>query len=250
MCDIKAIKAIIPSGQKIAIIEDCAHSFEAKLNGERPGKYSDAAIFSFYATKNVTCGEGGAIITNDSNLFERITQSILHGMSAGAADRFKAGQYKHWGMDYLGTKANLPDLLACFLPEQIRTIDERLSLREKIAQRYEKALADLDISIPLSSPGIIHSHHLFPIHVGTNCRDQALLRLGELQIGATVNYRSVTSMNYYKNKYQFLKKDFEVSETWGEGTLTIPLFEGMKIEEQEYVIDILINEINPMIGKN
>jgi dTDP-4-amino-4,6-dideoxygalactose transaminase len=57
-------------------------------------------------------------------------------------------------------------------------------------------------------------------------------------------------MNYYKNKYQFLKKDFEVSETWGEGTLTIPLFEGMKIEEQEYVIDILINEINPMIGKN
>jgi UDP-4-amino-4-deoxy-L-arabinose-oxoglutarate aminotransferase len=250
MCDIKAIKAIIPSGQKIAIIEDCAHSFEAKLNGERPGKYSDAAIFSFYATKNVTCGEGGAIITNDSNLFERITQSILHGMSAGAADRFKAGQYKHWGMDYLGTKANLPDLLACFLPEQIRTIDERLSLREKIAQRYEKALADLDISIPLSSPGIIHSHHLFPIHVGTNCRDQALLRLGELQIGATVNYRSVTSMNYYKNKYQLLKKDFEVSETWGEGTLTIPLFEGMKIEEQEYVIDILINEINPMIGKN
>ncbi len=95
MCDIKAIKEIIPLGQKIAIIEDCAHSFEAKFNGERPGKYSDAAIFSFYATKNVTCGEGGAIIANDSNLFDRITQSILHGMSAGAADRFKAGQYKH-----------------------------------------------------------------------------------------------------------------------------------------------------------
>ena len=134
MCDMKAIKDILPKDQKISIIEDCAHSFEAKFNGERPGKHSDAAIFSFYATKNVTCGEGGAIITNDSNLFERITQSILHGMSAGAADRFKAGQYKHWGMEHLGTKANLPDLLACFLPDQIKTVELRLSEREEIAQ--------------------------------------------------------------------------------------------------------------------
>ena len=249
MCDIKAIKGIIPSGQNIAIIEDCAHTFEAKFNGERPGKYSDAAIFSFYATKNVTCGEGGAIITNDSNLFERITQSILHGMSAGAADRFKAGQYKHWGMDHLGTKANLPDLLACFLPDQIKTIDERLPLREKIAQNYEKALLGSGILFPAVMPGITHSRHLFPIQVGSKVRDQALLKLGEMQIGATVNYRSVTSMNYYKNKYKLSRNDFEVSEEWGEGTLTIPLFESMKEEEQEYVIDILINEISPMIGK-
>jgi dTDP-4-amino-4,6-dideoxygalactose transaminase len=249
MCDIKAIKAIIPSGQKIVIIEDCAHSFEAKLNGERPGKYSDAAIFSFYATKNITCGEGGAIITNDPNLFERITQSILHGMSAGAADRFKAGQYKHWGMDHLGTKANLPDLLACLLPEQIKTIDARLTLREGIARRYEKALLDSGISFPSINSGVIHSRHLFPVHVGSQVRDQALLKLGEKQIGATVNYRSVTSMNYYKNKYRLSRNNFEASEAWGEGTLTIPLFESMKEEEQEYVVGILINEISPMIGK-
>ena len=61
-------------------------------------------------------------------------------MSAGAADRFKSGQYKHWGMEHLGTKANLPDLLACFLPEQIRTVDSRLKERETIAQRYESTL--------------------------------------------------------------------------------------------------------------
>jgi len=248
MCDIKAIKEIIPSGQKIAIIEDCAHTFEAKFNGERPGKYSDAAIFSFYATKNVTCGEGGAIITNDSNLFERITQSILHGMSAGAADRFKAGQYKHWGMDHLGTKANLPDLLACFLPDQIKTIDERLPLREKIAQNYEKALLGSGILVPAVKPGIVHSRHLFPIQVGSKVRDQVLLKLGEMQVGATVNYRAVTTMNFYKQKYQIQSKKYEISETWGEGTLTIPLFENMKSEEQDYVIDILLNEVSPMIG--
>jgi len=250
MCDIKAIKEILPKDQKISIIEDCAHTFEAKFRGERPGKHSDVSIFSFYATKNVTCGEGGAIVTNDSNLFERIIQAILHGMSAGAADRFKAGQYKHWGMDHLGTKANLPDLLACFLPGQIESIDARLYLREELAQRYEKALKDSKILFPSINSEAIHSRHLFPIYVGIEVRDQALLKLGEKQIGATVNYRSVTSMNFYKNKYELSREKFEVSETWGEGTLTIPLFESMKEEEQEYVIDILINEISPMIGKS
>ena len=250
MCDIKAIKGIIPSGQKIAIIEDCAHTFEAKFNGERPGKYSDAAIFSFYATKNVTCGEGGAIITNDSNLYERITQSILHGMSAGAADRFKAGQYKHWGMDYLGTKANLPDLLACFLPEQIRTIDEKLVMREKIASKYEIALGKSKIRTPNLNKGVLHSRHLYPIYVGAGCRDASLLKLGEANIGSTVNYRAVPTMGYYVKKYGFNGQEYPVSYLWGSGTLTIPLFPGITDEEQDYVIDVLINKIDPMIGEN
>jgi UDP-4-amino-4-deoxy-L-arabinose-oxoglutarate aminotransferase len=187
MCDVKAIKDILPKDQRISIIEDCAHSFEAKLNGERPGKYSDAAIFSFYATKNVTCGEGGAIITNDEKLFERIQQAILHGMSAGAADRFKAGQYKHWGMEHLGTKANLPDLSACLLPEQIKTVDQRLGAREEIAQKYERALVSTKIRFPKVLNGMVHSRHLFPIHVGAEIRDKSLLALGEANIGATVN---------------------------------------------------------------
>jgi len=248
MCDIKAIKEILPKDQKISIIEDCAHTFEAKFNGDRPGKYSDAAIFSFYATKNVTCGEGGAIITNDERLFDRILQAILHGMSAGAADRFKAGQYKHWGMEHLGTKANLPDLLACFLPDQIRSVDERLRLREELANKYEDKLLGSKIVIPKSAKQITHSRHLFPIGVGAKVRDEALLALGAANIGATVNYRSVPSMTYYKNKYSFNGSEFPVSQAWGEGTLTVPLFPGMTNDEQDYVIDVLLNKIEPMIG--
>ena len=248
MCDIKGIKNILPKDQKISIIEDCAHTFEAKFNGDRPGKYSDVSIFSFYATKNVTCGEGGAIITNDERLFDRILQAILHGMSAGAADRFKAGQYKHWGMEHLGTKANLPDLLACFLPDQIRSVDERLSFREELANKYEDKLLGSKIVIPKSAKQITHSRHLFPIGVGAKVRDEALLALGAANIGATVNYRSVPSMTYYKNKYSFNGSEFPVSQAWGEGTLTVPLFPGMTNDEQDYVIDVLLNKIEPMIG--
>ena len=250
MCDVKAIKNIIPPGQKISIIEDCAHSFEAKYNGERPGKYSDAAIFSFYATKNVTCGEGGAIITNDANLYERITQAILHGMSAGAADRFKTGQYKHWGMEHLGTKANLPDLLSCFLYEQIKTIDQKVGSREKIAQQYENALTNTKIKFPKINRGVVHSRHLFPIYVGSKNRDDALKVLGEANIGATVNYRSVPTLGYYAKKYGFSGKEFPSSLLWGEGTISIPLFPGITSQEQNYVIEVLINRVDQMIGEN
>jgi dTDP-4-amino-4,6-dideoxygalactose transaminase len=250
MCDIKGIKNILPKDQKISIIEDCAHTFEAKFCGERPGKYSDVSIFSFYATKNVTCGEGGAIITNDINLFERIIQAILHGMSAGAADRFKAGQYRHWGMDHLGSKANLPDLLACFLPDQIKTVDQRLVDREKLARKYELALGKTKIRFPLTKSGIVHSRHLFPIHVGAKNRDNTLLALGEANIGATVNYRSVPTMAYYTNKYGFTGLEHPISKSWGDGTLSIPLFPGMREEEHDYVIDVLINKIDKMIGEN
>ena len=250
MCDVKAIKDILPKDQKISVIEDCAHTFEAKFNGDRPGKYSDAAIFSFYATKNVTCGEGGAIITNNANLYDRITQSILHGMSAGAADRFKAGQYKHWGMEHLGTKANLPDLLACFLPDQIRSIDKRLKIREEIAQKYESSLNSTRIKFPKVLTGIVHSRHLFPIHVGPDMRDKALQTLGEFKIGATVNYRSIHTLNFYSNKYGLGKDVFPVSQYWGDGTLCIPLFPGIKTDEQDFVIDILVSKIDKMIGAN
>lgn len=249
MCDIKAIKEVLPKEQNISIIEDCAHSFEAKFNGERPGKYSNAAIFSFYATKNITCGEGGAIITNDETLFEKIIQTVLHGMSAGAADRFKNGQYKHWGMERLGTKANLPDLLACLLPNQISSIDEHLVIREQLAKKYEKFLSGTKIAIPKLTKDIVHSRHLFPIGVGCNVRDKALFILGELKIGSTINYRSVPSMSFYKKKYSFSGLEFPNSQRWGDETLSIPLFLGITDEEQNYVIDVLLNKIEPMIGE-
>jgi UDP-4-amino-4-deoxy-L-arabinose-oxoglutarate aminotransferase len=250
MCDVRAIKEILPKDQKILIIEDCAHTFEAKFKGKRPGTYSDVAIFSFYATKNVACGEGGAIITNDANLYERLQQAILHGMSAGAADRFNTGQYKHWGMEHLGTKANLPDLLACLLPEQIKTVDKRLGIREEISQRYESALMNTKIRVPKVLKDRVHSRHLFPIYVGVETRDNALVALGEANIGATVNYRSVHTMGFYSNKYGFSGNEFPSSLSWGNGTLSIPLFPGITTQEQEYVIDVLVNKIDKMIGVN
>lgn len=240
MCDIKSICEVLPKDRKIYVIEDCAHSFESKFRNERPGKYSDVAIFSFYATKNITCGEGGAIITNNEIIFERITQSILHGMSAGAADRFKDGQYKHWDMEHLGTKANLPDILAALLPDQINTIDERLHLRNEIARNYEMKFFNTSIGLPKRINHAINAWHIYPIYVGSKYRDSMILELGKQNIGITVNYRSVTTMAYYQKKYKLTERNYLNSIYWGNGTLSLPFYPGLNIDEQNYVIETVI----------
>ena len=129
----------IPRGPgKIVIIEDAAHCFEGERDGKKPGHFGDVAIFSFYATKNVTCGEGGAIIARDDEFFQRILEARLHGMSAIAVDRFASNRYNHWDMKRLGTKANLPDLLAASAAPPDR--DHRRSACRS-ARRWPSAIA-------------------------------------------------------------------------------------------------------------
>jgi dTDP-4-amino-4,6-dideoxygalactose transaminase len=247
MCDIRALRAVIADRSDIAIVEDAAHSFESTYKGERPGIHSDAALFSFYATKNVACGEGGAFITRRQDLYEAVLQTRMHGMSAGAVDRFAKNRYQHWDMTRLGTKANLPDLLAALLPRQIETVYDRLKLREERARRYEEAFTENAIRLAKVVPDAVSARHLFPIHVPPAIRDAALAALNEHGIGTTVNYRAVPTVSYYREKYGYAAGDFPVSYEWGEGTITLPLFPSLTEEEQDYVIATVRDVVVPMI---
>jgi UDP-4-amino-4-deoxy-L-arabinose-oxoglutarate aminotransferase len=247
MVDIAALRSAI--GSDIAIIEDSAHCFEGEYAGSKPGAHSTCAAFSFYAVKNVTCGEGGAIVTNDTLFYKKFLQTRLHGMSAGAIDRFKGNTYRHWDMERLGTKANLPDILAALLPEQIDTISQRLPKRERIAQIYEAALATTVIRFPKWSKKNRHARHLFVIHVPPSVRDDLLVLLGARNIGCTVNYQSVPTLTYYREKYGYDAKSFPVSYNWGAGTLTLPLYPSLASDAQDYVIDVLRREAVPLVER-
>lgn len=246
MCDMAAYADLAAAHPGVAIIEDAAHAFESRRDGIPPGAESDAAIFSFYATKNVTCAEGGAVITRRDDLAGWVGETRLHGMSAGAADRFREGQYRHWDMMRLGTKANLPDVLAALLPEQIRGVFDRLAQREALAKRYEAALAGTGVTTPKVLPDSVHARHLFPVHVPAGVRDEALFRLGAARIGATVNYHAVPTTAYYGQRFPDAAERFPVSVGWGAGTFTLPLFPGMRDEEMDYVIEVLDREIIPL----
>jgi dTDP-4-amino-4,6-dideoxygalactose transaminase len=241
MCDIAGLRKALGPSRGIAIIEDAAHAFESSRDGELPGSHSDVAIFSFYATKNVTCGEGGAIITNRADLAQRMHSTRLHGMSKGAADRFQGGRYNHWDMTLLGTKANLPDLLAALLPDQIGSIRERLPERQAMANRYRDAFRGLPVRLPELLPGCSTAEHLFPIHVPPAQRDWAISKLNAGGINVTVNYRSVPDTSYYREKYGFRPEQFPVSYEWGEGEITLPLYERLTADEQERVIAAVRN---------
>ena len=237
MCDVAGLRRALAAHPEIAIIEDAAHAFESSRDGYLPGRHSDVAIFSFYATKNVTCGEGGAIITNRADLAPRFHSTRLHGMSKGAADRFSGGRYNHWDMVCLGTKANLPDLLAALLPDQIRTIRDRLPARQKMAERYREAFAGLPVRLAEVLPGCSTAEHLFPIHVPPAVRDEAIGQLNAAGVNVTVNYRSVPDTQYYREKYGFRPEQFPVSYQWGEGEITLPLYERLQKQQQDRVIE-------------
>lgn len=247
MVDMRALKASLAMRSDVAVIEDAAHCFEGTFDNEPPGRHSDIALFSFYATKNVTCGEGGAFITGSEELYQTIIQTRLHGMNAGAADRYKDGMYHHWDMVRLGVKANLPDLLAALLPKQIQTIREHLKIREELSAVYEEAMADTPIRISRVNKRAVSSRHLFPIHVAPRYRDEAIAVLNENGIGVTVNYRSVPTLTYYAKKYGYRSNDFPVSYDWGEGTLSLPLFLDLTSEDQRYVIATLKNRVIPLL---
>jgi UDP-4-amino-4-deoxy-L-arabinose-oxoglutarate aminotransferase len=247
MVDVAALKEELSNRPDIAIVEDSAHCFEGELNGDKPGTHSRCAIFSFYATKNVTCGEGGAIVTNDTLFYERVLQTRMHGMSAGAIDRFKLGGYRHWDMIRMGMKANLPDLLACLLPPQIDAIDERLPRREEICTAYELAFANTPIELPRRVGNGKHARHLFVIHVPPKIRDAAIAVFGDNGIGVTVNYRAVPTVTFYRDKYKYDETSFPVSEKWGAGTITLPLYPSLRRNEQSHVIEIVRDKIVPMI---
>ena len=246
MCDVKQIRSEFPN-PKIKILEDCAHSFESNRDGYQPGQHSDVAIFSFYATKNVTCGEGGAIITNDTKLHESLIQRVLHGMTAGAADRFKTGSYQHWNMNLLGIKANLSDILASLLPSQIASADAKLNQRLELVESYDTAFSSLTLKFPKRLLGAKHAHHLYPIWVPPNKRDQVLKKFAECGVGVTVNFRPVHEMNYYATKYPANLGNFPVSSKWGGGVLSIPLYPGLTKSDQERIIHVTTHEIEPII---
>ncbi len=197
----KAMRAALP--KSVTIIEDCAHCFEGTRDGDAPGKHAEIAIFSFYATKNVTCGEGGAIITNSDELALKMQRTRLHGMSHGAADRFKKGNYRHWDMESLGVKANLPDLLAALLPRQIEDCRNCCpSARRSRAATARPSTTSRSVR-PEILPGSNSAEHLYVIHVPGQVRDDAIAELNQRGVPVTVNYRSVPTLTYYREKYGY-----------------------------------------------
>lgn len=220
MADVKSISTNFAT---IAIYEDAAHCFEGSRDGMQPGSSSNGAMFSFYATKNISCGEGGALISNNKNLIEFAKTQRLHGMSKSAIDRYTSKSYQHWDVEEPGYKFNLPDILAALLPEQISKVNRQRNDRARAYKRYRDQIQNLvtqgKVRVQSIPDEAVHAHHLFAIAVDHDLRDHLLYYFGEHDIGVAVNFRDIPSLSFYKNYERPV-----ISANWGNSTISLPFY--------------------------
>jgi dTDP-4-amino-4,6-dideoxygalactose transaminase len=236
LCDMKRIRQIADR-HNLAVIEDAAHCIEGMREGTKVGQLGDAACFSFYATKNITCGEGGAVTVHSQEKDELLRMLRLHGIDKSAADRYTK-QYKHWDMPVLGWKYNMDNIQAALLHGQLKRIDALWERRDFLYRKYEEALGQVPgVELLKTVADSRHARHLFTIQVRENKRDAILLALQEKGVGVAVNYRPIHLLKYYRKKFGFKEGDFPVAERIGACTISLPLYPLLKDEEAEYVIE-------------
>lgn len=238
LADMKALRAIADA-HRLFLLEDSAHGIEMERDGVRPGDLGNAACFSFYATKNITSGDGGAIATRDAALADRLRRLRNHGVSKAAADRH-GGLYRHWDMVELGYKANLTDLDAALLRPQLARVEARRNARESIARRYESMLREHIGDIRLIERRGKSSHHLFTIHARrAGERDSLLSKLGEAGIGTAVNYRAIHTLAHLVEVLALRRGSLPAAEDMGDRTISIPMYPTLTEGDQDRVVDAI-----------
>jgi len=230
MCDMKALRAIADR-HGLALFEDGAHCVEGEREGIKPGQLGDTASFSFYATKNLTCGEGGALVWNDESRSKRLNLLRLHGMNKMAADRAREG-YTHWDMTLLGWKYNMDNIQAAMLLPQMDSIEENRTRRERVAAWYEEELAGIPgLTLPVTRPATRHARHLFPVLIGDGKRDAVIAHLQEAGIGCMVNYRAIHTLSFFREALKYPEDAFPVALKLGAMVLSLPFYPTLDRDE-------------------
>ena len=217
-------------------IEDAAHCVEGSRDGKRVGSLSDAVCFSFYATKNLSCGEGGCLSTNSTALADKIRLLRSHGVDKTAFNRYKEG-YKHWNLTTLGWKYNLDNIHASILLPQLGLIGRKRALREYASTYYDlhfKRKAGIELVTVRNN--VVHARHLYPIRVPANRRDGLVEHLKRAGIGSVVNYRCLSNYSELLKVSRYDEDSFKESLSFGDSVLSLPLFPGITQCQQDAVI--------------
>jgi UDP-4-amino-4-deoxy-L-arabinose-oxoglutarate aminotransferase len=240
LADMRRLRAICDR-HHLALIEDAAHAIEAEKDGVRVGDLGDLTVFSFYATKTMTSGDGGAIAVRDPHVADRLRRLRNHGVSKDAATRH-GGRYVHWDMVEFGYKAAMTDIEAALLLPQVERLLSRRDVRQSIVLRYERALRGKP-GIELMSWSGRSGHHLFTVKVPRGERDRILDGLGERGIGAAVNYRAVHTLTYYRETFGYAREAFPVAADIGDRTISLPLHTQLTEREIDRVTTALLETL-------
>jgi perosamine synthetase len=233
----------------IKVIEDAAHAFPSKIDGRIIGNIGDVTVFSFYATKTLTTGEGGMITTDDDDIANDLQIKRLHGMDRDAWKRYGNSGSWEYDVTMLGYKYNMTDIAASMGIHQLRKVNLFRDRREYIAQRYTEAFSKIDgIVTPFTKNNIQHSWHLYIIKLDIDnlsiSRNDFMNELKKNKINTSVHFKPLHMFSYFKNKYGYKNTDFPNASFLFDRIVSLPIYPSMTEEDIEYVINMVIKIIS------
>ena len=239
----------LASQPKLSVIEDAAHSLPAQYENQMVGSLSDFTAFSFYATKNLTTGEGG-MLTGKAELLERARVLSLHGMSRDAWKRYESTGSWFYEVVEPGYKYNMTDIQAALGLVQLARLETMQQRRRTIVQQYQGAFAEIaQLELPVERTNVRHAWHLYVLRLNLDKisidRAQFITELNQRNIGASVHFIPIHLHPYYRDKYGFQPQDFPVTLNAYERMLSVPLNSGLSDND---VADV-INAVTDVVQK-
>lgn len=226
----------------LAIVDDAAHALGARYRGRPVGTLARVTAFSFYATKNLSTGEGGAAVTDDEALADRIRLLSLHGMSRDAWKRYSDTGSWYYEVVAPGWKYNLSDVLAAIGVGQLERFDEFQARRRELVQRLSAGLAGVpEVRVPIARPEVEHAWHLFPIALQlerlTIDRARFITELRAENIGTSVHFIPIHFHPHFRDSLGLREGAFPVAEDAYRRAITLPLFPRMTDRDADDVVE-------------
>ena len=240
-CEMEAILRIAKK-YNLKVVEDAAHALPTRYQDKLIGSLeSDVTVFSFYATKTITTGEGGMIVTRNSQIAQRCRTMRLHGINRDAFDRYTSSK-PAWYYEVVapGFKYNLTDIASSIGIHQLKKASRFQSIRQAMAFRYIEDFKDLPLRMPpVAKNGDLHAWHLFVVQLKEGVslsREDFIKQMMELGVGCSVHFIPLHLQPYWKNTYKLRENDFPVSLSVYQKAVSLPLYTKMTEQDQEKVI--------------
>jgi dTDP-4-amino-4,6-dideoxygalactose transaminase len=238
----------------LAVIEDAAHALPCSRSGRAAGTWGTAGALSFYATKTVTTGEGGMVLTDSAEIADRARLMRLHGMSRDAWKRYSGGGSWYYEIEDAGFKYNLTDLAAAIGLVQLDRAEAMRVERERVAGRYGRAIEAAGIGELVELPAApgqdeVHAWHLYPLRLNLDrvrlTRAETIDRLAEAGIGTSVHFIPLHLHPYYRRTYGYAPADLPVAAREYEREISMPIYPDLTDGDVDYIVERLAAILRP-----
>jgi UDP-4-amino-4,6-dideoxy-N-acetyl-beta-L-altrosamine transaminase len=251
-CDLEEIYSIAKDNNLI-VIEDACHALGAEYKGYKIGscKFSDMTVFSFHPVKSITTGEGGAVLTNNEELYEKLLMLRTHGITKDKNKLLNKNEGDWWyEMHYLGFNYRITDFQCALGLSQLKKLDNFIQYRRKIVEIYNKELSKIDeIILPVERPYVKSSWHIYYIRLkNSKKRKEVFEFLREQNIGVQVHYIPIYHQPYYRQRFGYEIDDYPRAERYYKQAITLPLFPNMRDGEISFVIKAIKRSLKYTIG--